>query len=159
MGAWADLTLTTATIRGIAPFDVVDRDSGLVDAHLLTSDAVAAAKNLVVVEIISKADQFVDQAGGYPAFFDAVAADDDTGLALLLQQVVGWAFILEHYRTERIAVDDRYDADMKMAAGRLDRSIVALLKYSRGVNDLMITLRGQDTLDLTYGEEAPLYSI
>ena len=93
MGAWADMKLDTAEVKGLAEHLLTDRQSGSFDQSLITTDREQAAKGRLE-DALFKAGSlaaFVDDADGPDALLDALA--DDATLDGRLQRGFALAFL------------------------------------------------------------------
>lgn len=118
MGAWADLTITAAALRGVVPVDLRYDDFGDVAAGRVTAEYLAAAKVTVETLALGGAAASIDgvsvyaaglsatiqHLGGVAAFFDAAAASAE--LSPRLEHLVLHAFRWHYYGQERGGSDE-----------------------------------------------------
>lgn len=93
MGAWADMTLSMAEVKGLAENLLTDRQSGGFNPDLTNMEREQAAKGRLE-DVLFKAGglaAFVDDAGGPDALLDALA--DDATLNGRLQRGFALAFL------------------------------------------------------------------
>jgi hypothetical protein len=120
MGAWADLTLAAATLKGLAPVDLLDPDSGLVDTARATTEMVAQAKRHVQTRITAELPRMVNDADGPIEFLDAASGLAKTHIDDLLQEMLGYAFLMLYYEQEGLSRQGVYSQKAELAAHRFE---------------------------------------
>lgn len=134
MGAWADLQISTSTLKGIAPADLVDRATGAFDPRRITADMLAAAKQRVVQALTPTWRTQMSQLGSAEAFMDVFAGMSD--LSTYLQHSLAWAGLSIYYWQHRNGRDSRFADSAEYADKMLKESLRALVAYAETSADL-----------------------
>lgn len=140
MGAWSDLSLTQATLMGIAPVDLINPDTATYDSTRLTANYENAAKREVEAHIVKAMPRLVALTDGPETFLDDAA--DVTNISNLLQDVLAYAFLKLYYAQERYSDTDLYDAKHKEAKESFVTRVQALTEYLLADEDFITALEG-----------------
>jgi hypothetical protein len=137
MGAWSSLALSTTTLKGIAPVDLLDPDFEAHDTERTTAERVTQAKRYIQMRLMRDLSGFVERADGPAEFLDAVVTVDKSHLNDLLQMMLGYAFMFHYYEQEAIGSNTIYEDRGGMMRKYFEESLNAFVTYIRLDEDVL----------------------
>lgn len=147
MGAWDSLTLASSTMKGIAPVDLMDPDTGIFDPDRLTTDYVSAAKRYIQTRLMKEMPTFISEADGPEEFLDAAVTINKAHINDLLQEVLAHAFLFLYYDQEMVARNSTFSDRSSIARDRFNEAFQALTQMLR--LDAEFLAQSQSTTDST----------
>ena len=153
MGAWSDLVLADTTLAGLAGVDMMDSD-GVFDATKKVTEVTNAAKRYIETRLIRTMPDFVARVEGSAVFLDAVAGEDE--IDNLMQEVLGWAYLIRWYKQEAFTTADQFHQKMTAAIEEFNVAFDALVSYLRH-DDEFITALESDSAKSLKQYNAPIH--
>lgn len=127
MGAWADLPLDAATLKGMAPTDMTDPTFNEHDSQRATDDTVQNAKDYIGVRLVGAIPSLIVKSPGPDAFMDAAVAI--TNMANTIQQMLSRAFLYHYYSGEAFSNLDIYEFKKEQQMNLFDEAFTAFVTY------------------------------
>jgi len=147
MGAWADLTLASATMKGIAPVDLMNPDTGVYDSSRVSTDYLAAAKRYIQTRLTKDLPTFISEADGAEEFMDAAVTIAKSHINDLIQEMLAHAFLIRYYKQEATGRNNLFVERGIMAQEDFDMAIQAFIQIIRLDADFLT--QAQSTTDST----------
>lgn len=129
MGSWADLTLSTSTLKGIAPVDMIDGDFGVFDSDVITTDKLDEVKRYIEIRIISKDPLLADRADGPEEFMDAAIDINKPHVNKLIQAMLGYRFVQLFYETQAMGSRGVFNERGELFEHRFNEPFFAFMGY------------------------------
>ena len=138
-GNWAALELADATLQGMAPVDFMDADfDGEFDTDKKTTAYVNGAKRLIQRRLIKDLPEIIVLSEGPKAFMDA--ATTITNVADIIQEMLGWAFLIRYYGQESFSNTDKFFFLMEDAKQQFEDAFTAFAGYMQRDTDFLDAL-------------------
>ncbi len=134
---WSDLTLTAATLKGIAPVDLTDSDFDTHDSERITADRLSQAKRYIQMRLMRDIPQFIEKTDGPAEFLDAVIAVGKAHLNDLLQMMLGYAVLFHYYEQEAISSNTIYEDKGMIMRKYFEEAFNAFSVYIRLDKDVL----------------------
>lgn len=148
MGSWADLTLADATLKGIAPVDMIDGNFGIFDTDINETNRLNEAKQYIEMRIVSNDALFAERADGPQEIMDAAIDINKTYIDNLIQRMIGYKYVQAFYETEAMGGNSLFLTRAEMMEFRFNETFTALMRVLMRDPDFFDQLDGTTDEDL-----------
>jgi len=146
-GDWAALTLTDATLKGLAAVDLEDGNFFEFDTDRKQTDMLTAARSYIESRLVGALPELIRSAEGPAAFMDA--ATTISNVSGLIQQLYGLAFLRVYYRQERYSTSGLFQAKIDEISMDFEDAFTSFVKYMPKDEDFIDALEVTADRDLS----------
>jgi hypothetical protein len=128
MASWANLTLDSTILQGIAPVDLYDPDTGAFDETRSTV-YLDQAKGYIQMRLMREIPMACEKAGGPEEFLDAAVDIAKDAITTTLQQLLSYAFLIHYYDQQALGMGSVMFERMGMMREKFDMTLQAFVRY------------------------------
>lgn len=151
MGSWANLTLDSSVMDGIAPVDLRDRQFDTYDTDAISTNVFNEAKGYMEMRAMRDHPEMMRDADGPQEYFDAALDINKAHITSLVKRTLGYCTMWQYYGQQALSPNSIHIDRSVMMKQRFEEAFDALIRQLRIDEDFV------DQLETTVDDDMDQY--